>query len=216
MKKCFKTINERGNAEIIEKKSRFIANVLPISTEEEAINFISSIKKQYYDARHNCFAYIIGGDIPIMRFSDDGEPSGTAGKPILDVLLGEKIENAVVVITRYFGGTLLGTGGLVRAYGKATKEGILAAKIVEMDSYSQIFISVDYSLIGKIQYEIANKGHILIDTEYTDNVKFSVYVKSDVADDFIKNIINLTNNNVNIEKVGEKFLKLIEGQVVLD
>lgn len=216
MKKSFKTINQQSEAEIIEKKSRFIANVLPVSNEEQANNFISQIKKKYYDARHNCFAYVIGGDIPIIRFSDDGEPSGTAGKPILDVLLGEKIENAVIVVTRYFGGTLLGTGGLVRAYGKAAKEGILSAKIVEMDSYTQVSISVDYSLIGKIQYEISSNGHILADTEYLELVKFTVYVKLELVDDFIKNIINLTNNTANILKGEEYFLKVIDGQVILD
>lgn len=216
MKKSFNTINQRAEAEIIEKKSRFIANVLPISSEEEAISFIAEIKKQHYNARHNCFAYVIGGDIPIMRFSDDGEPNGTAGKPILDVLLGEKIENAIIVVTRYFGGTLLGTGGLVRAYGKSAKEGILAAKIVQMDMYTKVFISVDYSLIGKMQYEISTSEHILIDTEYTDLVKFSVYIKNELLDQFIKNIINITNNTAKITKENEYFLKLIDGQVVLD
>lgn len=216
MKKSFKTINERAEAEIVEKKSRFIANVSPISSEEEATNFIAEIKKQHYNARHNCFAYVIGGDIPIVRFSDDGEPNGTAGKPILDVLLGEKIENAIIVVTRYFGGTLLGTGGLVRAYGKSAKEGILAGKIVQMDVYTKVFISVDYSLIGKIQYEVSNNGHIIIDTEYADLVKFSLYVKSELVDEFIKNIVNITNNVANINKENEYFLKLINGQVVLD
>ena len=216
MKKSFKTINERAEAEIVEKKSRFIANVSPISSEEEATNFIAEIKKQHYNARHNCFAYVIGGDIPIVRFSDDKEPNGTAGKPILDVLLGEKIENAIIVVTRYFGGTLLGTGGLVRAYGKSAKEGILAGKIVQMDVYTKVFISVDYSLIGKIQYEVSNNGHIIIDTEYTDLVKFSLYVKSELVDEFIKNIVNITNNVANINKENEYFLKLINGQVVLD
>lgn len=216
MKKSFRTINERAEVEIVEKKSRFIANVSPISSEEEATNFIAEIKKQHYNARHNCFAYVIGGDIPIVRFSDDGEPNGTAGKPILDVLLGEKIENAIIVVTRYFGGTLLGTGGLVRAYGKSAKEGILAGKIVQMDVYTKVFISVDYSLIGKIQYEVSNNGHIIIDTEYTDLVKFSLYVKSELVDEFIKNIVNITNNVANINKENEYFLKLINGQVVLD
>ena len=216
MKKSFKTINERAEAEIVEKKSRFIANVSPISSEEEATNFIAEIKKQHYNARHNCFAYVIGGDIPIVKFSDDKEPNGTAGKPILDVLLGEKIENAIIVVTRYFGGTLLGIGGLVRAYGKSAKEGILAGKIVQMDVYTKVFINVDYSLIGKIQYEVSNNGHIIIDTEYTDLVKFSLYVKSELVDEFIRNIVNITNNVANINKENEYFLKLINGQVVLD
>lgn len=216
MKKSFKTVNQQATFELVEKKSRFIAYVSPITTEQEAIDFINKIKKQHYDARHNCFAYVIESDIPILRFSDDGEPSGTAGKPILDVLVGEELKNVVVVVTRYFGGTLLGTGGLVRAYGKACKEGVLCAKIVSMENYTIISITVDYSLVGKIQYEVSANEHILLDTQYTDLVTFNIYVKSNCADDFIKNIINLTNNNVKITKGDEVFLKTINGEVILD
>lgn len=204
----FKTVNKKAQVEIIEKKSRFIANVSPISNEEEAIAFIEQVKKKYHDARHNCFAYVLGGNIPIIRFSDDGEPSGTAGKPILDVLMGEKIENVVIVVTRYFGGILLGTGGLVRAYGKCAKEGILSAEIIEMNIYLTLYIIVDYPLIGKLQYEITNRNHIIINTEYTDLVKFTVYVKLDESDEFINHIINLTNNAAKILKGKEIFLKL--------
>lgn len=216
MEKYFKTINERATAEIIEKKSKFIANVCPIQTEEEAISFISEIKKQHYNARHNCFAYTISGQVPIMRFSDDGEPSGTAGKPILDVLIGENLENVVVVVTRYFGGILLGTGGLVRAYGKSAKEGILAGKIVEMDLYSTIYISCDYSLSGKIQYEIESSSYILFDTQYTDIVKFTVYVNESEKFDFEKHIINISNNQANISIDKTITLKLIDGKVSFD
>lgn len=216
MKKYFKTINERATAEIVEKKSRFIANVSPISTEEEAISFISEIKKQHYNARHNCFAYIIGGQVPIIRFSDDGEPSGTAGKPILDVLIGEKLENVIVVVTRYFGGTLLGTGGLVRAYGKSAKEAILASKIVEMDLYATLYISCDYSLSGKIQYEIENSSFILFNIDYTDIVKFTVYVNEREKLNFQNHIINISNNKANVLIDKTILLKLIDGKVCLD
>lgn len=213
MKKSFKTINIRATSEIIEKKSRFISNVCPVNSEEEAISFISEIKKQHYNARHNCFAYIINGQIPIMRFSDDGEPSGTAGKPILDVLINEGLENVVVVVTRYFGGILLGTGGLVRAYGKSAKEGIINGKIVEIDLYSTIYISCDYSISGKIQYEIENSNFILFNTEYTDTVKFTVYVNEIEKENFKKHIINISNNQAIISIDKSIMLKLIDGKV---
>ena len=214
MEKVFKTVNDTAVAEIIEKKSKFIANVSPVKSEEEAINFISNIKKQFYDANHNCYAYVIGADVPTVRFSDDKEPSGTAGKPILDVLLGEKLENVVVVVTRYFGGTLLGTGGLVRAYGKAAKEGVFAAKIVEIDIYNKVTIISDYFMSGKIQYEITKNNYTLVDTLYTDVVTFVIYVKYDLLNQFEKNIINLTNNTVKFLKSEKnEYLKIIDGKI---
>ena len=124
----YRTVYEGGRGEIVEKKSRFIATVRPVKKEEEALAFIEEMRKKYWDATHNCFAYVIGERREIMRCSDDGEPGGTAGKPMLDVLLGEKLYNTAVVVTRYFGGTLLGTGGLVRAYSKAAQEGISASR----------------------------------------------------------------------------------------
>lgn len=117
-------VSKGGEGEITEKKSRFIAHVLPVESEEEALLQIENIKKKYWDARHNCFAFIMGKNNEIQRFSDDGEPQGTAGKPILEVLMGENLRNTLIVVTRYFGGTLLGTGGLVRAYGLSSKEGL--------------------------------------------------------------------------------------------
>ncbi len=217
MEKNFKTVNEKATFEIVEKKSRFIANVMPVSSEKDAIDFISMIKKQFYDSRHNCFAYIIKRDIPIIRFSDDGEPNGTAGKPILDVLLGEKLENVVMVVTRYFGGTLLGTGGLVRAYGKVAKECILSAKIIEINSYNKVTIVSDYFISGKIQYELTKNNHIIIDTKYSNVVTFEIYVKSELVDEFEKNIINLTNNSIKIHKnkVSE-FLKIVDGKIIIN
>ena len=126
----YKTLLEGGVGEVTEKKSRFIATAMPVNSEEEAVLFIESIKKKYWDARHNCSAFVVGRNHELKRCSDDGEPSQTAGKPILDVLLAEDIHNAVIVVTRYFGGTLLGTGGLVRAYTKAAKEGLLNSKVI--------------------------------------------------------------------------------------
>ena len=128
-KDSFRMITDGGTAEIVEKKSRFIATCKPVTTEEDAVVFIESVKKQYWDARHNCSAFVIGSKGELTRCSDDGEPSGTAGRPMLEILLGEGIRNIAVVVTRYFGGTLLGTGGLVRAYSDAVREGLKECKM---------------------------------------------------------------------------------------
>lgn len=124
MANYYRLVHQEGMGEIQEKKSKFIAHIYSCSTEEEALSYLENIRKQHYNATHNCFAYVIGENYEIERCSDDGEPSGTAGRPMLDVLLGENLHNTIAIVTRYFGGTLLGTGGLVRAYAKATQEGI--------------------------------------------------------------------------------------------
>ena len=148
----YKTVYEGGEGEITEKKSRFIATVVPAATEEEALSFIESMKKKYWNATHNCFAYVIGERGELQRCSDDGEPGGTAGKPMLDVLLGEEIHDTIVVVTRYFGGTLLGTGGLVRAYQGAAKAGLHASTVIEKNWGRKLKIGTDYTGLGKIQY----------------------------------------------------------------
>ena len=145
-------VSKGGEGEITEKKSRFIAHVLPVESEEEALLQIENIKKKYWDARHNCFAFIMGKNNEIQRFSDDGEPQGTAGKPILEVLMGENLRNTLIVVTRYFGGTLLGTGGLVRAYGLSSKEGLKNSVIKEVCPGVNFSVTTDYNSIGKIKY----------------------------------------------------------------
>lgn len=172
---------------------------MPIENEQQALEYIEKIKKEYWDARHNVFAFQLGERNQIQRYSDDGEPSGTAGMPVLEVLKGEDIKDTLIVVTRYFGGTLLGTGGLVRAYGKSAKEGLLAAGIVERVLYTQISITVDYTLSGKVQYEILQGSHILEDTVYTQNVEFKVLCQVSLTEGFIKNIINVTNGQAIIE-----------------
>ena len=165
MIECYKTIKSEGEALIVEKKSKFIATVQKVASQEEADSKLQLLRKKYYDATHNCFAYQIGERNEIQRFSDDGEPQGTAGKPILDVLKGEDIKNTLICVTRYFGGTLLGTGGLVRAYGRAAKEGLLAAGIVEKKQITLFTITTDYSLSGKVQYLLNEKNYVIRDTE---------------------------------------------------
>lgn len=211
--KSFKTIDTQAEAQIIEKKSKFIANVCPVSSEDEAKQFIAQIKKKYFDARHNCFAYVIDGAVTIQRFSDDGEPSGTAGKPILDIIVNQDIKNVVIVVTRYFGGILLGTGGLVKAYGKSAKEGLIAGKIVQMLPYFKINIKIDYQLAGKVQYEINTNNYFIKDIVYTDLVEFIIYVDEKKAESFIKDIINLTNSKAIIEKSSLEFIKTINGNL---
>ena len=165
-----RTVYEGGQGEIIEKKSRFIATVKPVKTEEEALEFIESLKKRYWDATHNCFAYIIGGGTPLKRCSDDGEPSGTAGRPMLDVLEGESLSDVAVVVTRYFGGTLLGTGGLVRAYSGAVRAGLDASVLITRLRGIHLLIGTDYTGLGKIQYLLGQRGIKTLESRYTDAV----------------------------------------------
>ncbi len=184
-----------GTGEIVEKKSRFIANVKAVKSEDEAIEFINEIKKKYWDARHNCMAYVVND---IQRFSDDGEPSGTAGKPILDVITGRELTNAVIVVTRYFGGVLLGTGGLVRAYQKASIEALEDAVIAEKKQGKKFSIITDYTGLGKIQYIAANEGVNIMDTQYTDNVNIIIVCDSEKYEVFTKKVIEATAGKANI------------------
>lgn len=204
----YKTVYKKGNAEIVEKKSRFIASVAPVSTEEEAIAFVNSVKSQYRDARHNVYAYVVSEN-NISRFTDDGEPSGTAGAPVLDVLLKEGITDAAIVVTRYFGGTLLGTGGLVRAYGKAAKDGVLDARICEKIYCHEIQMRSPYDLHGKIKYIVDNGDYIEGETEYAADVLMTVYVKYDLLDKFLKEVNDATNASVTPEIVGEMYIDKI-------
>ena len=176
MKRVLKT----GKGEIVEKKSRFISIALNVDSPQQALDYVNSIKKKYYDARHNCYAYICGNDGQEKRFSDDGEPSGTAGKPMLDVLEGFGVTNCLVVVTRYFGGTLLGTGGLVKAYSSAAKEALENAGLAEEVCGIRGFITVDYNSVGKLNYILSAGGIYVLDTAYEENVKLDIV--GDIAD----------------------------------
>ena len=159
-----RTVYQGGVGEIVEKKSRFIATVRLVESEEEALTVLEAARKKYWDATHNCFAYVIGERRETVRCSDDGEPSGTAGRPMLDVLLGEEITNVIVIVTRYFGGTLLGTGGLVRAYSRAVQEGLAHSRLIEKMYGVRMEIQSDYTGIGKIQYLLASSQIPVLDT----------------------------------------------------
>ena len=173
--------------EITEKKSRFIAYLSQVSSPEEAVSFLTSIKKKHYDAKHNCSAYIIAGEEgapDILHSSDDGEPSGTAGKPIMSVLSGAGLKNVILVVTRYFGGTLLGTGGLVRAYTDASKEALKAAEngIVRVTDSRDLSFTFDYRNEGKVRRILEDYGLFPVNTEYGERVCFLVSAESEVAE----------------------------------
>lgn len=209
--KCYKTVFEGGTGEIVEKKSRFIAHVAHVESEEEALDFIEGIRKKYWDARHNCHAFTIGLEQETARCSDDGEPAQTAGKPMLDVLMGQGLKNTVVVVTRYFGGTLLGTGGLVRAYSAAVQEGLAASVIIEKHLCQRIHIQMDYTLLGKIQYLAAKLSLMILDTVYTDAVEMQLLVPQDELGRFEKEVTEATGGRVRLEKKGFCYGADVEG-----
>ena len=196
---------KEARAEITEKRSRFIANVKNVHTEQEALEYIEALKRKYWDARHNVYAYYLGGEIVVQKCSDDGEPSGTAGMPILEVLRKEQLENVVVVVTRYFGGILLGTGGLVRAYSKSTKEGIIAAGIGKKILCSNIRFKLDYSLLGKLNSLIAENGYKTLEINYTDLIDISVAVPVNRILEFSKQICELTSGELKVDEVDRKY-----------
>lgn len=209
----YRFVYEGGQGEIEEKKSRFIANVKKIQSEEEALEFLAQMRKKYWDARHNCFAYVAGDNHQLQRCSDDGEPAGTAGRPMLDVLLRENIHNCIVVVTRYFGGTLLGTGGLVRAYQKATQEGLAASTILERNQGVQITIHTDYNGIGKIQYLLAKEQITTMDSRYTDKVELDVMVPVAKKDALLTDITEGTNGTARFEELAEVSYTIHNGEV---
>lgn len=215
MSESYKFTYIGGTGEIIEKKSRFIATVEPVKTEEEALAFIERIRKQYWDASHNCTAFTLGENHRLTRCSDDREPAGTAGRPMLDVLLGEALHDTAVVVTRYFGGTLLGTGGLVRAYGAAVREGLRNAVILEKHPGIRLSVQTDYNGIGKIQY-LLNQSHVpILRSEYTDSVFIEALVPIPLLDSVISSITEGTSGQASLTPGGRCQYALLEGEILL-
>ena len=204
-----------GSGELTEKKSRFIANTRPVESEEEALAFVEEMRKQYWDARHNCWAYVIGDRGEKKRCSDDGEPSQTAGKPMLDVLTGSGVTNICVVVTRYFGGILLGTGGLVRAYSGAAKAGLEGSVIVEKKLAEKIQVVTDYNGLGNIQYIAAERGITTLDTQYTDKVVMTFLVPVAEAAAFSAALTEGTNGRAGIETVCRLYYGNLEKETLL-
>lgn len=189
-----------GVGEITEKKSRFIASVKSVKSQEEALEFIEGKKKEYWDARHNCFAYIIGNENAIMRCSDDGEPAQTAGRPMLDVLINKGVYNVVVVVTRYFGGVLLGTGGLVRAYQGATIAGLNNCILMKECQGYQVQITTDYNGYGKIEYILRERNIPMGQVEYLDNVKINLVIPEDQIGFVEAEVADKTSGSATFEK----------------
>lgn len=201
----YRVLLEGGEGEYVEKKSRFIATVRKCESEEEAAAFIDEIKKKYWDARHNCSAYVLGARGELTRCSDDGEPSGTAGRPMLEVLLGEGVRNVAVVVTRYFGGVLLGTGGLVRAYTQAVKEGLKHCTVGRMRFGWEVEVVTDYNGIGKILYLLGNAGIEPLSSDYTDKVTLRLLVPAEEAEHLKREMTEMTNGKVSFEKINERY-----------
>lgn len=211
----YKTIFEYGEAEDIINKSKFIGYAMPVETEEEAVAFVEKIKKKHKDATHNVPVYLIGEKFEVQRYSDDGEPSGTAGVPVLSMLKNEGITNIAVVVTRYFGGIKLGTGGLVRAYTHAAKIAVEAARVVEKKVYKEVHVHLDYTLHGKFQNFLMNNDNYLIkDTIYTDMVNTIVYIEPDALQTFQNKIVDLTSGNVEINEYEDIYLTILEGKAI--
>lgn len=205
--KKFITIKENSYDEFVEKKSTFITHLVRVTSEEEAREFIQKMKKKHYDATHVCSCYVVGDNNEITRANDDGEPSGTAGAPMLDVLVKNEIKNVCATVIRYFGGTKLGTGGLVRAYGGGVINALKNATLVERKDTLEIRLELDYSLNGKIEYEIEKTNFIVNNLEYTDKIIYTIYVMEEDYDSFQSWIANLTNGQFKILSTHEKQLE---------
>ena len=205
--KKFITIKENSYDEFVEKKSTFITHLIRVTSEEEAREFIQKMKKKHYDATHVCSCYVVGDNNEITRANDDGEPSGTAGAPMLDVLVKNEIKNVCATVIRYFGGTKLGTGGLVRAYGGGVINALKNATLVERKDALEIRLELDYSLNGKIEYEIEKTNFIVNNLEYTDKIIYTIYVMEEDYESFQSWIANLTNGQFKILSIHEKQLE---------
>lgn len=215
MKENYRILYEGGEGEIVEKKSRFIATIRPVESEDEAVSFIAEMKKKYWDATHNCSAFTVGENFEISRCSDDGEPAQTAGRPMLDVLLGEEIHNVCAVVTRYFGGTLLGTGGLVRAYSGAIQEGLKNCVILEKKLAEKLELKTDYSDLGKIQYILAEQGITVLGSEYSDKVVLTALAPLSEAQGLKKKLTEGTGGRCLIELLDKVYFGVTGGETVI-
>ncbi len=211
----YQVVYTGGEGEIVEKKSRFIATVRPVETEEEAVSFINETKKKYWDAKHNCSAFVIGKRQEITRCSDDGEPAQTAGRPMLDVLLGRGITNTAVVVTRYFGGVLLGTGGLVRAYQAAVQAGLASCRVITKKQGKMLAVHTDYNGLGRLQYLFGQQETAVLDTEYTADVVMTVLVPAKQYESLPKEITEQTNGTAKMEWEKEAVYAVVDKKVIL-
>lgn len=203
----YRTIKNESSDEFIEKKSRFIGYVRPVKTQQEALDFISEIKSKHWDATHNVYAYVLreGG---VRRFSDDGEPQGTAGIPSLDVLLKEDVTDCCVVVTRYFGGIMLGAGGLVRAYSHGAKIALTAGGIITMSLCKIVRVKSDYNFYGRLVPLICEEGGIVEDTQFTDNVEVIFRIPEEKVSHFESRLIDISCGKIHSEVIDEKYCEI--------
>lgn len=212
MDNIYKTLYKYGEDEVIINKSRFIGYAMPIDSEEDALEFIEEIKRKHRDATHNVYAYVVGENSNIQRFSDDGEPSGTAGIPALEVIKKEDLRNVVVVVTRYFGGVKLGGGGLIRAYTRGAKIGLDAGIIVDMTLHRKLKIRIDYTNYGKIENFLLAGGYLLDDSVFDDAVNIYVYIEEEELSNFTNIITDLTSGDAIIESLEEEYIAIKDGK----
>lgn len=201
--KEFRVPYEIAESEFVEKRSRFIGHIWPVGTEEEAQTHIKEMKSRYYDARHNCWCYLIGDSI--MRYSDDGEPQGTAGQPMLKVFQRENVTNVCCVVTRYFGGILLGAGGLTRAYSKSAKDALSAAGAATMGLWRQVRMRCPYPLLERVKLEIGALGGMIDDTEYGADVVVTASMPNDGAEKLQTRLTELSAGGIELEILGENY-----------
>ena len=210
----YKSIHKYGRDEIIINKSKFIGTAIPVENEEAAIEFINSIKKEFKDATHNCYAYVLGENKNIQRYSDDGEPSGTAGMPILNVINQENLVNVAVVVTRYFGGVLLGAGGLVRAYTKGCKIGLENGIIVDKNLYYDVSFNLDYTLLGKMENELLKCNFIVKDKIYSDHVTVKLIVKENETNKINALVSEVTSGRAEINLGQTSYYSIKDGKII--
>ncbi|MGY3190567.1 YigZ family protein [Lysinibacillus sp. TE18511] len=209
MRENYLTVKGFGESEIVISKSRFLTYIERVETEEDAISFIDRIKKIHHNATHNCSAYIIGEHDHIQKANDDGEPSGTAGVPMLEVLKKQGLKDTVVVVTRYFGGIKLGGGGLIRAYGKATTEGLLATQVVERKLHHFMNIAIDYTWLGKVENEIRGSSYTLEEIRYLEGVEIIVSVLKEEEEQFQNWVTEMTNGQSTISFEDAQFIEFV-------
>ncbi len=203
----YKTVKFENSDSFTEKRSRFIGYAKPVKTNDEAVNFINEIKQKHWDATHNVYAYVLRQG-QTRRYSDDGEPQGTAGIPVLDVLLKEELTDLVVVVTRYFGGILLGTGGLVRAYSHSAKIAVDAARIITMALCSTVRVRCDYNFYGRLSSLIPEMGGTVVSSEFTDSVEVAFTIPSEKTETFNKKLIDISNGRFFGEIIGESYAEI--------
>lgn len=203
------TLHQEANYEQVINKSRFITDCFPVKNESEIIEITNKIRKKHYKATHCTYAYVLGDKKNIQKCSDDGEPSGTAGKPILDVILSKDLTNILVIVTRYFGGVKLGAGGLIRAYSSSAALGINESIIIKKQYSEIVTISIEYNLLGKLKNKLVSEKYTIEKVEYSEKIQLILYVPNKTSEDLINLVRDITNDNFNYKIVEKKYIEII-------